>query len=208
MSLCVTLHTYLSRPRERSSQKKKNRTLLKTIRITKELDDILHKDAKDRRVSVNALISMVMRKYAEIDRYNEKFGTITLKRESLKTILHYITEDEIRTIAQEMGSRIPKEFMLLWFKDVNLEAYLEYLSLICRYNGFAEYEMELERAAGYGDDDEDDKTGRYSITLVHDMGEKWSRFLMELIDTGMRKTLGLRPNFDTTKNSVIVKFDA
>lgn len=124
------------------------------------------------------------------------------------TILSYITEDEIKTIAQEMGSRIPKEFMLLWFKKVNLEAYLEYLSLICRYNGFAEYEMEFERAAGYDDDDdEDDKTGRYAITLVHDMGEKWSRFLMELIETGMRKTLELRPNFDTTKNSVIVKFN-
>lgn len=179
--------------------------MLKTIRITKELNDILHKDAKDKRLSVNALISMVMRKYAEMDRYNEKFGTITLRRESLKTIFNYVTEDEIKTIAQEMGSRIPKEFMLLWFKEVNLEAYLEYLSLICRYNGFAEYEMELEKAAG-DDDDEDEKIGGYSITLVHDMGEKWSRFLMELIETGMRKTLGLRPNFDTTKNSVIVKF--
>lgn len=78
--------------RERRDQK--NRTLLKTIRITKELDDILHKDAKDKRVSVNALISIVMKKYAE------------------------------------------------------------------------------------------------------------------MIDTGMRETLGLRPNFDTTKNSVIVKFNS
>lgn len=197
----------MGRIRERNGQKKKNRTLLKTIRITEELDDLLHKDAMDKRVSVNALISMVMRKYAEMDRYNEKFGTITLRRESLKTILNYISEDEIRTIAQEMGSRIPKEFMLLWFKKVDLETYLEYLSLICRYNGFAEYEMELEKA-GVDNDDDDDNTGRYSITLVHDMGEKWSRFLTELIETGMRKTLGLKPNFDTTKNSVIVKFNS
>jgi hypothetical protein len=182
--------------------KRKNRTLLKTIRITKELDDLLHKDAKDKRVSVNALISMVMTKYAEMDRYNEKFGTITLRRESLRTVLSYITEDEIKTIAQEMGARIPKEFMLLWFKKINLKAYLEYLSLICRYNGFAEYEVVLE------DNEEDEKTGRYSITLVHDMGEKWSRFLVELIDSGMRNTLGLIPDFDTSKNSVIVTFNS
>lgn len=52
------------------------------------------------------------------------------------------------------------------------------------------------------------KMGKYSITLVHDMGENWSRFLTELIDTGMTETLGLRPNFDTTKNSVIVKFNS
>lgn len=181
---------------------RKNRTILKTIRITKELDDLLHKDAKDKRISVNALISMVMTKYAEMDRYNEKFGTITLRRESLKAIINYITEDEIKLIAQEMGSRIPKEFMLFWFKKVNLEAYLEYLSLICRYNGFAEYEMELEK------DEEDETTGRYSITLVHDMGEKWSRFLVDLIDTGMRNTLGIRPDFDTSTNSVIIMFNS
>jgi hypothetical protein len=187
----------------RGRTNRRKRTLLKTIRITKEIDDLLHKDARDKRISVNALISIVMTKYAEMDRYNEKFGTITLRRESLKTILNYITEDEIKNIAQEMGSRIPKEFMLLWFKNVNLEAYLEYLSLICRYNGFAEYEVELEEEG-----EEGGKIGRYSITLVHDMGEKWSKFLMELIDIGMRNTLGMRPNFDTSKNSVIVRFNS
>ena len=31
---------------------------------------------------------------------------------------------------------------------------------------------------------------------------------MELIETGMRKILGIRPNFGSTTNSVIVKFDA
>jgi hypothetical protein len=102
-----------------------------------------------------------------------------------------------------MGSRIPKEFMLLWFKKVNLETYLEYLSLICKYNGFAKYEVELEEVEYYKNENENKnengKTGRYSITLVHDMGENWSRFLMELVDTGMSETLGLRPNFDTTK---------
>jgi hypothetical protein len=109
-----------------------------------------------------------------------------------------------------MGSRIPKEFMLLWFKKITLGVYLEYLSLICRYNGFAEYEVEIEE----GDEEEEEtvkgsgKSTKYSITLVHDMGEKWSRFLMELIDTGMRNTLGVKPNFDSSMNSVIAKFNS
>jgi hypothetical protein len=54
--------------------------------------------------------------------------------------------------------------------------------------------------------EEYEKAGRYSVILVHNMYENWSTFLMELIDTGMRETL--RPNFDTTKNSVIVKFNS
>jgi hypothetical protein len=178
---------------------RKKRTLLKTIRITQELDDLLQKDAKVKRVSVNALISMIMTKYAEMDRYNEKFATITLKRESLKAMLDCMTGDEIRDIAQEMGSRIPKEFMLLWFKRVNLESYLEYLSLICRYNGFAEYEVE-------GANKPEGKSTEYSITMVHDMGEKWSTFLLEVIDTGMRNILGIRPSFDISKNSVVARF--
>jgi biotin-(acetyl-CoA carboxylase) ligase len=48
------------------------KTLLRIIRITQELEDLLQKDAKLKRISVNALISSIMTKYAEWDRYRER----------------------------------------------------------------------------------------------------------------------------------------
>ena len=34
------------------------------------------------------------------------------------------------------------QFILFWFKITNLETYLEYMSLVCRYAEFAQYEVD------------------------------------------------------------------
>src|SRR5947199_8997591 len=85
---------------------KKSKTVIRSVRITKELDNLLEKDAKAKRVSVNSLISMIMTKYVEMDRYNERFGTITLRREGFRSILEAIEDDRITTLAKEIGSQI------------------------------------------------------------------------------------------------------
>lgn len=54
--------------------KKSKKTVLKTIRIDKELDDALYKDAQENDINENALISSILVKYIEWDRYAKKFG--------------------------------------------------------------------------------------------------------------------------------------
>lgn len=175
---------------------KKSKTIIRSVRITKELDNLLEKDANAKRISVNSLISMIMTKYAEMDRYNERFGTITLRREGFRSILEAIEDDKITNLAKEIGTQIPKQFLLFWFKKTNLETYLKYLSLICRYSGFAEYEVDAN----------EDET-EYTITLIHDMGEKWSIFLKNWLEQGMKTTVEIESIiFDAGKNTVVVRF--
>jgi hypothetical protein len=179
-----------------TTARKKSKTVIRSVRITKELDNLLEKDAKAKRVSLNSLISMIMTKYVEMDRYNERFGTITLRREGFRSILEAIEDDKITTLAKEIGSQIPKQFLLFWFKKTNLETYLKYLSLVCKYSGFAEYEVDTN-------EDETD----YVITLLHDLGEKWSIFLKNWLEQGMKSTIGIVPTvFDVSKNTVVVRF--
>jgi hypothetical protein len=178
-----------------SSTRKKPKTLIRSVRITKELDNLLEKDAKAKRVSVNSLISIIMTKYAEMDRYNERFGTITLRREGFRSILEAIEDDTITSLAKDIGTQIPKQFLLFWFKKMNLETYLKYLSLVCKYSGFAEYEV----------DTNEDET-EYIITLIHDLGEKWSIFLKNWFEQGIKTTIGIVPNLlDVSKNTVVVR---
>lgn len=179
-----------------TTARKKSKTVIRSVRITKELDNLLEKDAKAKRVSLNSLISMIMTKYVEMDRYNERFGTITLRREGFRSILEAIEDDKITTLAKEIGSQIPKQFLLFWFKKTNLETYLKYLSLVCKYSGFAEYEVDIN-------EDETD----YVITLLHDLGGKWSIFLKNWLEQGMKNTIGIVPTvFDVSKNTVVVRF--
>jgi hypothetical protein len=67
------------------------------------------------------------------------------------------------------------------------------MSLVCRYAEFAQYEVDIDGI-------------NYTMTLLHDLDEKWSLFLKNWIEQGMKTTVGIIPLFDVSKNSVIVRF--
>jgi hypothetical protein len=169
------------------------KTLLRTIRITQELEDLLQKDAQLKRISVNSLISSIMTKYAEWDRFRERFATISLNPRGLCAFLESVDDNRVETVARELGSTLTREFILFVSKKINLETYLMHLSLLCRYGGFAHLEVENE--------------GRdYTITLLHAMGQKWSNYLMNVIDEIMKHDLSIVPRFNVTKNAVVIRF--
>jgi ribosomal protein L25 (general stress protein Ctc) len=68
-------------------RKEKGKTVLRTIRIDKELDDALYNDAQENDINENALISSILVKYIEWDRYAKKIGRVTLPKEALKSII-------------------------------------------------------------------------------------------------------------------------
>ena len=77
------------------------KTLLRTIRITQELEDLLLRDAKLKRISVNALISSIMTKYTEWDRFRERYATISLSPLGLSAFLESVDDDKIEIISKE-----------------------------------------------------------------------------------------------------------
>jgi hypothetical protein len=169
------------------------KTLLRTIRITQDLEDLLQKDAKLKRISVNALISSIMTKYAEWDRYRERFTAITLNPRGFSFFLDSVNDEKIEAVARQVGSALSREFILFVSKKINLETYLSHLSLLCQYGGFAHLEIENE-----GSD--------YTITLLHTLGQKWSNYLMNLVDESMKTDLSIVPRFDVKKNAVVIRF--
>jgi hypothetical protein len=158
---------------------RKNATL-RTIRLTRDLDNLLQKDAKSKRISINSLLTSIIVKYAEWDRYAEKFGLVSLSRADSRLILEAIEDNKLSQIGNDLGKRAFKEFLMLWFKKTDVEKMLEGISLWCKYAGIAEYDFETD--------------GRnYTITLHHDIGEKWSNLIGHLISQGIKTELGL-PN--------------
>ena len=104
---------------------KTRKTRLRTFRVEEELDSLLQKDAKSKGISVNSLLSIILSKYTEWDRYIEKFSVITMKKESFKTMLSSIDEDKIIDISQELGDKEPSQFILFLFKKNTHENYLK-----------------------------------------------------------------------------------
>ncbi|MGN6631585.1 MAG: hypothetical protein ACTHKP_05030 [Nitrososphaeraceae archaeon] len=167
---------------------------LRTIRLTRDLDNLLQKDAKSKRISINSLLTSIIVKYAEWDRYAEKFDLVSLSRADSRLTLEAIEDNKLSQIGNDLGKRAFKEFLMLWFKKTDVEKVLEGISLWCKYAGIAEYDFEAD--------------GRnYTITLHHDIGEKWSNLIGHLISQGIKTELGL-PNtkLDFTDSLIIIKF--
>lgn len=96
----------------------------------------------------------------------------------LCAFLESVKHEKIEIISRELGATLTREFILFVFKKINLETYLSYLSLLCRYGVFAHLEIENE--------------GRdYTIILLHTMGNKWPNYLMNVIDEIMKTDLSI-----------------
>jgi hypothetical protein len=86
--------------------------------------------------------------------------------------------DKLVDVAKDIGSHVHKEFVVFWFKKINLKTYLEYLSLVCHYAKFAECEIGID-----GND--------YTLILSHDIGQKRSDFLGLWLTEGLKVTVGV-----------------
>jgi hypothetical protein len=120
---------------------------------------------------------------------------ITLRQESIRAILEATEGESLIRKAREIGSKIPKEFLMFWFKKTDLESYLQYLELLCNYGGFARYEFESSGNV-------------YVITLLHNMGEEWSLFLKYIMEEGIMNTVGTLPRFEVNKGSLVIRIEA
>jgi hypothetical protein len=173
----------------------KKKTVLRTIRIDKDLDDALDKDASEHGISENALISSILTKYTEWDRYAEKFGRVSLPGEALKAIIEATEPDKLRAAAEEFTASVPKDYIMFHYKKLDVEACLLHLSFLSRYAGMFKYELQTEQDRNY------------TVTVHHKFGEKWSYWLKESISIGLfRNVLGIVPKTHLSKNSVIFTF--
>ncbi|HII40498.1 MAG TPA: hypothetical protein HA326_04695 [Thermoplasmata archaeon] len=166
---------------------------MRTVRLSEELEALLQTDAESKRTSLNALITTILMRYAEWDRYADKFGVVTLSADLFRALLESIGETELEGTANDFGARLPNEAMLFWFKKADLDAFLRYLSLNSQYGNLGEYELEVD--------------GRnHRISIRHDYGENWSKFLRVFLGSVLEKSLGLAPRFRVTRNGVLVTF--
>ena len=178
-----------------ADRKDKKKTILRTIRIDKKLDDALDKDAKEQDISENALISSILVKYIDWDRYSQKFGFVSLPSEALKAIIEATEPDKLRKAVEEYAASVPKDIVLFRYKKLDLESCLLLLSILSRYGSMFKYELQIEQQRNY------------TITIHHKFGEKWSYWLNEAISVGLFKNvLGITPKTHLSKSSVVFTF--
>jgi hypothetical protein len=171
---------------------RKRQTVLTGVRVPKELNDILQRDAKAENRTVSALVVSILTKYAEWDRFTQKFGFVRIPRVNYKRMIDVMDEKEYMTATEDSPSTF-LEMVRFWHKRVDAETVCTFCETLSKYVGTTQCEIERN-------------DGNYTITLQHDFGPKYSIHLKRDYETGIRQALGIEPKIETTSHSVFIRF--
>ena len=169
----------------------KKKVVVRVVRISKELDDIIRNDAEANGTTVSSIISSALTRYAEWDRLADRAGFVTFAGSFMRDIVQYVPDEELRKIVQNMGNFL-RGFTVFWFKKANFETFLSTVRLLTKYTQATECEIHVE--------------GRYYImNFHHELGRKLSIAIWTLLEQAMIE-LGIKPTCEIGHNYLNVSF--
>lgn len=170
------------------------KSVLKSIRISKKVADTLEISARERKISVNALIGSILQEYEEWDRMVEKFSFLEVPSKMVRNVFERIDQDSIVRLGEELGAELPKEMMLFWFKQANADALISWLSLLSRYEKFSQLEVS--------------HAGRViKVIAHHELGKSWSVWLSHYLAAAVKSVLSVTPVTNITEGTVTLEFE-
>ena len=169
------------------------KSVLRSIRIKRDLQQTLERDAASRGISVNALVNAILTRYSEWDRFTEKFGVVTLAKTGYAAMFDAVPDEELDRLAERIGGSNPRDMTLFWFKKLGMDAFAQYLHLIARYARTIEYEMDRQGA---------------DVTLLirHDGPPRQSRYLLHFFTAAIHSVVGAVPRSQSGRNSIVLRF--
>jgi len=177
---------------------KKRKTILRTIRLSEDIDNLLERDAQEQSISTNALISKIMTRYAEWDRIIEKTSGVTVSSLLIKALLNEISDQELEEIAKDSGVKAVKDLAMISLGKEDLDTVLETVALIGKYSTGVRASVPASV--------ESKVDGRYVLTLHHDWGPKGGVLFRSLLENIVRNDLGRPPKISVTDDVVTVSF--
>ena len=171
---------------------RKTQSVLRGIRIPRQLNELLQKDAETENRTVSALVVSILTKYAEWDRYTQKFGFVTVPRSTYKRMIEAMDANTYLTATEEAPSTF-LEMIRFWYRRVDPQTVCAFCERLSKYVGTTRCEI-------------DDRDGNYAITLEHELGMKYSNHMKRVYEAVTRETLGIEPKIEVTNNSIFIRF--
>ncbi|OLD01719.1 hypothetical protein AUG19_02365 [archaeon 13_1_20CM_2_54_9] len=169
---------------------KGTKTVTRTLRIDRDVDEKLADIASDGRVSMNQVANKALRRYVEWEANAEKFGTVTTSASTVKKFFDYLTVEQAKEMGRWWGENQAPGIITFWFKKFDFASVLKALEFLGAQYG---------RAFTF-DYDFDGKSN--TLIVKHDMGLKASVFYAEAVKAAVSH-LGLGTDMFVTDDQVI-----
>src|ERR687897_539187 len=159
-----------------------------TFRLDSTILNKLHHEAEQKDISVNTLVSHIIRRHIDWHSNAEKAGFVTVRRGLISNLINRLSEKEIASTAEYIAKNETKDFVLLLRNEYNIESALDVIETWIRISGHP-YRHEVNHT-------------RHSYVIQHDIGKNWSLYLAELYRF-LCEEFGLkRVEFDSNYNSL------
>jgi len=163
-----------------------------TFRLAKQVVHSLREEAELKMISLNALGNKILSDYVNWYSKESDAGFITIRKETLKNLIGRVSNEEIEEIAERVSSNTAKDIMLIMRKEYSFESALDIFHTWMRVVGYV-YSREVS------------EDGTQLLTVKHDLGIKWSKYLCSLFlnlchEFKVKETL-----VDMTENTVLFK---
>jgi hypothetical protein len=170
----------------------------KSESITFRLDSIilnkLRHEAQQKEVSVNTLVSQIIKQHADWHSNAAKAGFIPERKVFLMKLLDRLPEQDITSLAEYVAKSSNKDLVLLLKSKYNIESALEFIESWIRISAYT-YRHEVN--------------GTIHLYIIqHDMGRKWSIYLAELYRHLFEELETKKVDFDITDNTLSFVVDA
>jgi len=171
---------------------KEGRTVAKSFRVNEKALEALQEEAKRQSISVNTLVNQLLLDYSEFGRFLQRVSALKLSRKTFGEILNSVSDDSLVKAAQTAGKSAPIALIASKYGKVTVNSVLGYVHDLSAYANLFEYY-------------EKNESERWTVTLMHELGPKWSIFLSLYIGEAFASA-GIQPKVKTSDRAVIFTF--
>ena len=180
-------------PNRESTQKTRRKTESITFRLESEILDCLRQEAKIKDVSVNTLVSQIVKQHTNWHSTAAQAGFISVRKALVIKLLENQNDEQIKSLAQHVALSSNKDFILMLRRKYNIHSALDMIETWIHVSGYP-YTRNLE--------DLDYSNKLYSFIVQHQMGRKWSLYLAEIY-RNLFEEFGIRnAQFDITDSAL------
>lgn len=175
------------------SRKHKRDTESITFRLDRQTLKKLRNEASQNDVTVNTLVSQIIKKHGDWHSNAAKAGFISVRKAFLTKLMDMIPERDVYSLSKQIAKNETKEFILLLRNDYSIEAGLSVLESWIRTCGFPFRHENTETI--------------HSYVIQHDMGIKMSNYLAEMYQYLFQEFSLKKAHFDLTDNAIAFVVD-
>ncbi len=171
---------------------KEGRTVAKSFRINEKALAALQEEAGRQSVSVNTLVNQLLLDYSEFGRYLQRIHSLRLSRNTFKEILNVAPDDSLAKAGSVAGKSGPTTIIASKWGKITVDTVIEFIHDLSAYANLFEYYEKNENE-------------KWTVTLMHDLGSKWSTFLTHYIGEAF-VAAGIQPKTRISDRAVIFTF--